>query len=283
MKHINLATVVEKVKQACMDANYLIEPSVKNTIAACMKQETSPSGRQILGEILENADIAANEQLALCQDTGLAIFFVEIGEEVRFEYAGHKSLHDALKQGVIAGYLDGYLRKSVCDPVSRANTGDNTPIFVHWDLVPGDTFKITFMAKGGGSENMSALKMMAPSAGLKGIEDFIVETISKAGPNPCPPTVVGVAIGGNFDTAAYLAKKALLRKPLGAPSSDPVYADVEKRVLARLNNLGIGPMGYGGTTTALAVHVVAHPCHIASLPVAVNVNCHSHRVAEITL
>lgn len=283
MKQINLSNVKEKVKQAVMDANYLIEPSLKSTIAACMKRETSASGKQILGEILQNADIAASEQLALCQDTGLAIFFVEIGEEVRFEYAGFKSLHDALQQGAIAGYQEGYLRKSVCDPVSRANSGNNSPIFVHWEVVPGDQFKVTFMAKGGGSENMSALKMMTPSAGIKGVEDFVVDTISKAGPNPCPPTVVGVAIGGNFDTAAYLAKKALLRKPLGAPNADPFYADVEKRILTRLNNLGIGPMGYGGNTTALAIHIVAHPCHIASLPVAVNVNCHSHRVVEIAI
>jgi fumarate hydratase subunit alpha len=281
MKKINLSEVKEKVKQAVQDANFLIDKDLKGRIQECLPCEESSAGQEVLRQILQNADIAAQEKLALCQDTGLAVFFIEMGEKVKLEYAGFKSLHDAISQGTVEGYGEGYLRKSVCDPLSRKNTGDNTPVFIHWDVVAGDVFKVTFMAKGGGAENMSALKMMPPSAGAKGIEDFVVETVSKAGPNPCPPTVVGVGIGGNFDTSALLAKKALLRQPVGSPHSDPVYADMEKRILERINKLGIGPMGLGGRTTSLAVHIVSHPCHIASFPVAVNINCHSHRIVEI--
>jgi fumarate hydratase subunit alpha len=281
MKKVNLSEVKEKVKQAVQEANFIIDKDLKKMVQNCQATEESPAGQEVLRQILKNADIAAQEKLALCQDTGLAVFFVEMGEKIKLEYAGFKSLHDAISQGTAEGYGEGYLRKSVCDPLNRKNTGDNTPVFIHWDVVPGDTFKVTFMAKGGGAENMSALKMMPPSAGAKGIEDFVVETVSKAGPNPCPPTVVGVGIGGNFDTSALLAKKALLRQPVGSPHADPVYADMEKRILERINNLGIGPMGLGGRTTSLAVHIVSHPCHIASFPVAVNVNCHSHRILEI--
>lgn len=281
MKKVNLSEVKEKVKQAVQEANFNIDKDLKSLVGACSVTEESPAGQEVLRQILQNADIAASEKLALCQDTGLAVFFVELGEKVKLEYAGFSSLQDAISQGTSEGYGEGYLRKSVCDPLSRKNTGNNTPVFIHWDVVPGDEFKITFMAKGGGAENMSALKMMPPSAGAKGIEDFVVDTVSKAGPNPCPPTVVGVGIGGNFDTSALLAKKALLRKPVGSPHPDPVYADMEKRILARINNLGIGPMGLGGRTTSLAVHIVSHPCHIASFPVAVNINCHSHRIVEL--
>jgi fumarate hydratase subunit alpha len=281
MKKVNLSEVKEKIQQAVQDANFIIDPDLKKLIAEFLEKEESPSGREILQQILKNADIAFKEKLALCQDTGLAIFFVEMGEQVRFTYGKFKSLHDAISQGTIEGYKDGYLRKSVCDTLSRKNSGDNTPVFIHWDVVPGDVFKITFMAKGGGAENMSAVKMMPPSAGAIGIEDFVVDTVLKAGPNPCPPTIVGIGIGGNFDTSALLAKKALLRKPVGSPHADPLYADMEKRILERINKLGIGPMGLGGRTTSLAVHIIEHPCHIASFPVAVNVNCHSHRVVEI--
>jgi fumarate hydratase subunit alpha len=281
MKKINLSEVKEKVKQAVQQANFIIDKDLKQLVHSCYPAEESPAGKEILNQILQNADIAAREKLAMCQDTGLAVFFIEMGEKVKLEYAGFKSLHDAISQGTAEGYGEGYLRKSVCDPLSRKNTGNNTPIFIHWDVVAGDVFKVTFMAKGGGAENMSALKMMPPSAGAKGIEDFVVETVSKAGPNPCPPTVVGVGIGGNFDTSALLAKKALLRKPVGSPHADPVYADMEKRILERINKLGIGPMGLGGRITSLAVHIASHPCHIASFPVAVNINCHSHRIVEI--
>lgn len=281
MKKVNLSQVKEKVRQAVQEANFVIDKDLKALIQGCQPGEESPAGQEILSQILKNADIAAGEKMALCQDTGLAVFFVELGEKVKLEYAGFKSLRDAITQGTAEGYKEGYLRKSVCDPLSRKNSGDNTPVFIHWEVVPGDDFKVTFMAKGGGSENMSALKMMPPSAGAKGIEDFVVDTVSKAGPNPCPPTVVGVGIGGNFDTSALLAKKALLRKPVGSPSADPAYAEMEQRILERINRLGIGPMGLGGRTTALAVHIASHPCHIASFPVAVNLNCHSHRIVEI--
>jgi len=281
MKKVNLSEVKEKIKQAVQDANFVIDPDLKKLIAAYLEKEESPAGKEILQQILQNADIAFKEKLALCQDTGLAIFFVEMGEQVKLDYGKFKSLQDAISQGTIEGYKEGYLRKSVCDPLSRKNSGDNTPVFIHWDIVAGDVFKITFMAKGGGAENMSALKMMPPSAGAKGIEDFVVDTVLKAGPNPCPPTIVGIGIGGNFDTSALLAKKALLRKPVGSPHADPLYADMEKRILERINKLGIGPMGLGGRTTSLAVHIVSHPCHIASFPVAVNINCHSHRIVEI--
>jgi fumarate hydratase subunit alpha len=281
MKKVSLSQVKEKVKQAVQEANFIIDKDLKGLVKDFLPVEESAAGQEVLKQILQNADIAASEKLALCQDTGLAVFFVELGEKVKLVYAGFESLHDAISQGTREGYAEGYLRKSVCDPLSRKNTGDNTPVFIHWEVVPGDVFKMTFMAKGGGAENMSALKMMPPSAGVKGIEDFVVETVSKAGPNPCPPTVVGVGIGGNFDTSALLAKKALLRKPVGSPHPDPVYADMEKRILERINNLGIGPMGLGGRITSLAVHIVSHPCHIASFPVAVNINCHSHRIVEI--
>ena len=283
MKKVNLSEVKEKIKQAVQDANFNIDPDLKKLVQNCLSTEEAPVGQEILKQILQNADIAASEKLAMCQDTGLAVFFVEMGEAVQLEYAGFKSLRDAISQGTGEGYGEGYLRKSVCDPLSRKNTGDNTPVFIHWEVVAGDAFKITFMAKGGGSENMSALKMMPPSAGAKGIEDFVVETVAKAGPNPCPPTVVGVGIGGNFDTSALLAKKALLRKPVGSAHAEPAYAEMEKRIFARINKLGIGPMGMGGRTTSLAVHIVSHPCHIASFPVAVNINCHSHRIVEIDL
>ncbi len=281
MKTIKLSDVKEKVRKAVQDANFLIDPHLKKLLQEFRKNEPAPAGQEILSQILKNSDIARDELLALCQDTGLAVFFVELGEQVTLQADGFGSLREAITAGAIEGYKEGYLRKSVCDPISRANTNDNAPVFIHWEVVPGDAFRITFMAKGGGSENMSALKMMAPSAGVKGIEEFVADTVSKAGPNPCPPIVVGVGIGGNFDTSALLAKKALLRQPVGAPAPEPVYAEMEKRLLERLNKLGIGPMGLGGRTTVLAVHVLAHPCHIASFPVAVNINCHSHRIAEI--
>jgi len=283
MKTVNLSHVREKVKKAVQEANFIIDPELKKLVECYAPSEVSPAGKEILQQILDNSKIAAEEELALCQDTGLAVFFVEIGEKVKIKYEDLPSLQEAIRQGTADGYREGYLRKSVCDPVSRKNTGDNTPVFIHWDLVPGDEFRITFMAKGGGSENMSALKMMPPSAGLKGIEDFVVETVSKAGPNPCPPTVVGVGIGGNFDTSAYIAKKALLRKPVGSRHPETAYAELEGRILEKINKLGIGPMGLGGRTTSLAVHVEVRPCHIASLPVAVNINCHSHRIVEIKI
>ncbi|MCP2604808.1 fumarate hydratase [Candidatus Aminicenantes bacterium AH-873-B07] len=285
MKIISLKDVKEKVKNIVQEVNFDLSEDVINVIKEGIEKEESPEGKAILNQILQNAKIARNEKLSLCQDTGLAVFFVELGEEVKFKKEnGLESLSQAINEGVREGYNEGYLRKSVVgDPLRRKNTGDNTPAFIHWEVMPGEKFKVTFMAKGGGAENMSAIKMFAPAAGQEGIEDFVVETVNKAGPNPCPPIIVGVGIGGNFETSPLLAKKALLRRPLGTPHPNPFYADMEKRLLKRINNLGIGPQGIGGRITALAVHIEVFPCHIASLPAAVNIECHSHRLLSFEL
>ncbi|MFQ6082121.1 MAG: fumarate hydratase [Candidatus Aminicenantia bacterium] len=285
MKLISLKEVKNKVKEKVQEANFELGEDVIEVIKRELENEESPGGKAILNQILQNAEIARNEKLGLCQDTGLAVFFVEMGEEVQFKKEdGLKSISQAITEGVREGYKEGYLRKSIVeDPLRRKNTGDNTPAFVHWEIVPGEKFKITFMAKGGGAENMSAIRMFAPAAGQEGIEDFVVETVDKAGANPCPPIIVGVGIGGNFETSALLAKKALLRRPLGSHNSDPFYADMEKGLFKRINNLGIGPQGLGGRVTTLAVHIETYPCHIASLPAAVNIECHSHRVMEFEL
>ncbi|MCJ7579056.1 MAG: fumarate hydratase [Candidatus Aminicenantes bacterium] len=285
MKTINLSEVRDKIKELVQTANYELQDDVLNVINEMKDKEESPAGRAVFEQILENSRIAKSEKLGLCQDTGLAIFFVEIGEDVTLNKDdGLGSLKEAIIEGSKAGYEEGYLRKSVVeDPIRRKNTGDNTPVFIHWELEPGDAFKLTFIAKGGGAENMSAVRMFAPAAGQQGVEDFVVETADKGGSNPCPPIVVGVGVGGNFEYSALLAKKALLRKPLGSHNPDPFYADMEKRLLKRINNLGIGPQGMGGRCTSLAVHVEAFPCHIASMPAAVNIQCHSHRVMSFEL
>ena len=285
MKTIILSEVRDKIRKLVQTGNYVLQDDVVNVINKMKDKEESPAGRAVFDQILENAHIAKSEKLGLCQDTGLAIFFVEIGEDVTLNKDdGLGSLKEAIIEGVKAGYEEGYLRKSVVeDPIRRKNTGDNTPVFIHWELEPGDVFKLTFIAKGGGAENMSAIRMFAPAAGQQGVEDFVVETADKAGSNPCPPIVVGVGVGGNFEYSALLAKKALLRKPLGSHNEDPFYADMEKRLLKRINNLGIGPQGMGGRCTSLAVHVEAFPCHIASMPAAVNIQCHSHRVLSFEL
>ncbi len=285
MKVIKLSVVRDKIKELVQEANFELQEDVLKVIKDMADKEESPAGKEVFNQILENAEIARQEKLGLCQDTGLAVFFVEIGEDVKLDKDdGLGSLREAITEGTRQGYKEGYLRKSVVeDPIRRKNTGDNTPAYIHWELVPGDTFKITFIAKGGGAENMSAIRMFAPAAGLEGIEDFVVETADKGGSNPCPPIVVGVGIGGNFEYAPLLAKKALLRRPLGSHNPDPFYADMERRLLERINKLGIGPQGMGGRITALAVHVEAYPCHIASMPAAVNIECHSHRVMSFEL
>lgn len=285
MKRIRLSTVRDKIKDLVQQANFELQDDVLKIIQEWHEKEESPAGKAVLAQILNNAQIAREEKLGLCQDTGLAVFFVELGEAVQLEYDDNlTSLKEAITEGVRQGYDEGYLRKSIVeDPIRRKNTGDNTPAFIHWELVPGEVFKVTFVAKGGGAENMSAIRMFAPAAGLEGIEDFVVETVDKAGSNPCPPIIVGVGVGGNFEYSALLAKKALLRRPLGSHNPDPFYADMEKRLLERINNLGIGPQGMGGRCTALAVHVEAFPCHIASMPAAVNIQCHSHRVLSFEL
>lgn len=285
MKIISLSEVRERIKNMVQEANFVLQDDVLEIIKEMDKKEESPAGKEVFRQMLENAEIAKEEKLGLCQDTGLAVFFVEIGEDVKLNKDnGLASLRDAITEGTRQGYEEGYLRKSVVtDPIRRKNTGDNTPAFIHWELVPGDVFKVTFVAKGGGAENMSAIRMFAPAAGMEGIEDFIVETVDKGGSNPCPPVIVGVGLGGNFEYSALLAKKALLRRPLGTHSPDPFYADMEKRLLERINKLGIGPQGMGGRITALAVHIEAFPCHIASMPAAVNIQCHSHRVMSFEL
>ncbi|HHF51490.1 MAG: fumarate hydratase [Candidatus Aminicenantes bacterium] len=285
MKTINLSEVRDRVKDIVQKANFELQDDVMKVIEEMEKKEESPAGKAVFEQIKQNAQIAKDEKLGLCQDTGLAVFFVELGEDVRFHRDdGLESLRDAITQGTREGYEEGYLRKSVvADPIRRKNTGDNTPAYIHWELDKGDHFKVQFVAKGGGAENMSQVRMFAPAAGKEGIEDFVVEVIDTGGSNPCPPTIVGVGLGGNFEYSALLAKKALLRKPLGSHNPDPFYADMEKRLLERINNLGIGPQGMGGRITSLAVHIEAFPCHIASMPAAVNVQCHSHRVLSFEL
>ena len=259
-----------------MDANYYLPEDVLDTIKKAKEKEESPTAADILGQILENNRIARGEKLALCQDTGFSIFFVELGQEVQI--VGGDFL-EAFNEGTRRGYQEGYLRKSIVDdPVlSRVNTKDNTPCIVYTDIVPGDKVKITFCPKGGGAENMAEVKMLTAAHGIEGVKDFVVDRVKNSGGNPCPPVVVGVGIGGTFEKCAMLAKKSLLREPLGAPNPDPRFAEVEEELLERINNLGIGPMGLGGRTTALAVHVETFPCHIATMPAAVNLNCHVSR------
>jgi fumarate hydratase subunit alpha len=285
MKVVKLSQVRDKIKDLVQVANFELQEDVLKVITEMAEKEESPAGHEVFSQMKENARIAREEKLGLCQDTGLAVFAVEVGEDVKLDKDdGLGSLREAITEGTRLGYAEGYLRKSVVeDPVRRKNTGTNTPAYIHWELVPGDAFKVTFVAKGGGAENMSAIRMFAPAAGLEGIEDFVVETADKGGSNPCPPIIVGVGVGGNFEYAAWLAKKALMRQPLGSHNEDPFYADMEKRLLDRINKLGIGPQGMGGRITALAVHVESYPCHIASMPAAVNIQCHSHRVMKFEL
>lgn len=285
MKTISFTAVRDKVRDMVQEANFELQDDVIQVIKDMQEREESDVGKAVLDQLLENAEIAKADKLGLCQDTGLAVFFVDIGEDVQLDKdGGITSLKDAITEGVRAGYEEGYLRKSVVeDPIRRKNTGDNTPAYIHWELVPGDVFKVTFIAKGGGAENMSRVQMFAPAAGQEGIENFVVETVDMASSNPCPPTVVGVGVGGNFEYSALLSKKALLRRPLGSHNPDPFYRDMEIRLLERINKLGIGPQGLGGRVTSLAVHVEAFPCHIASMPAAVNIQCHSHRVLSFEL
>lgn len=282
MKTICLDDILSRVRTMVQDANFVLPADVVRCLDLRGAEEVSEAGKSVLRQIRANAAVAAEERIGLCQDTGLAVFFVELGEEVRFDKTdGLRSLGQAITEGMISGYGEGCLRKSVvADPLRRVNTGDNAPAFIHWEVVPGDSFKVSFMAKGGGAENWSAVRMFTPAAGPESIEDFVTATVDAAGASACPPLVVGVGIGGNFEGVTLLSKQALLRKPLGAPHPDSFYAKMEGRLLERINGLGTGPMGLGGRITALAVHVEARPCHIASLPAAVNIQCHSHRVVS---
>ncbi len=280
MREIDVREITEALRRMAVAANTELGADVLEAFARCKAREESPTGRDILDQLTENARIARVEKLPLCQDTGFAVVFVELGQDVRLVGG---DLTEAVNQGIRQGYQEGYLRKSIVkDPLRRVNTGDNTPAVIHLKLVPGEHLKVTFAPKGGGSENMSGIAMLRPADGVEGVKRFVLDRVSQAGPNPCPPTIVGVGIGGTFEVAAYLSKLALLR-PLGQRHPDPYYAALEEELLASVNRLGIGPQGLGGTTTSLDVHVEVHPCHIASLPVAVNIQCHSARHQEVEL
>ena len=276
MRSIEAKKITETVRQLCIDANYDLGKDVLNALEAAYKKEESLVGKEIISQILENDKIAAEGIFPMCQDTGFAVVFVEMGADVCIQ----GNLAEAIQEGVRQGYKDGYLRKSILgDPIERKNTGDNTPAVIHLDVVPGDKLKIVVAPKGGGSENMSFVKMMRPADGVEGVKSFVIDSVRQAGSNPCPPIVVGVGIGGTFEKCAQIAKKALLR-PLGSKHPNPFYAKLEEELLEKINLLGIGPQGLGGTVTALAVHIETHPCHFASFPAAVNINCHAARHKE---
>lgn len=281
MRQIHYSEVIEVVAQLCQETNFYLPEDVLNSLRKARSEEKSPLGRIVLAQILENAQIAAEEKVPICQDCGTAIVFLEVGEELELT-GGNLNLYAAIEEGVRRGYKEGYLRKSICHPFTRKNTGDNTPAMIYTDIVPGNKLKIMFCPKGGGSENMSAIKMLSPSAGIEGVKKFVIETVKSAGANPCPPIVVGVGIGGTFERVALLAKKALLR-PFGSQNTDTELAALEDELLEEINYLGIGPAGLGGSTTALSVHIEMQPCHIASLPVAININCHAARHKEVTI
>lgn len=281
LREISAATITESVRKLCETAAFELPDDVETCLKACAQRERNEIAKDFFAQYLENADIARRERLPICQDTGFAVFFVELGNDVHISGG---LLEEAINRGVAIGYPENYLRSSIVDDplFVRKNTGNNTPAVIHISFVKGDQIKITIAPKGGGSENMSAIKMLTPSAGRQGIVDFVIETLKKAGGNPCPPTIVGVGIGGNFEKVAYLAKKALLR-PVGSVNPDPEYAKLEAELLTKINALNIGSQGLGGDITSLAVHIEHHPCHIASLPVAVNLNCHAARHAEVIL
>ena len=274
MREIQVSQITDTIQRLCIEANTVLPEDMKQAISACRACEDGEIARGVLDNIIENYQIAEKEQVPICQDTGMACVFLEIGQDVHI--AGG-DLTEAVNEGVRRGYEKGYLRKSVVkDPVRRGNTGDNTPAMIYTEIVPGENVKITVGPKGFGSENMSAIRMFKPSAGLQGIKDFILETVEAAGPNPCPPMVVGVGIGGTFDKAAFLAKKALMR-PVDSENPDPYYADLEKEMLEKINKLGIGPQGFGGKTTAVGLNIETMPTHIAGMPCAINISCHVTR------
>lgn len=280
MKEIDSKVISEAVKNLCIEANCVLSEDVINSIKNAEEKEESEIGKEILKLLIENAQVAKAEKIPICQDTGVAVIFVELGSEVRIV---NGDLREAINEGVKRGYTEGYLRKSmVKSPLDRVNTGDNTPAIIHFDIVKGENLKITILPKGGGSENMSQLKMLTPSEGVEGVKRFVIETVKRAGSNPCPPIVVGVGIGGNFEYAPLLAKKALLRT-IGEHNRDPEIAKLEEELLVEVNKTGIGPQGLGGRITALAVNIETHPCHITALPVAVNIECHAHRHKEVVL
>ena len=279
MRDIEVSKITQAVKDAAIAANYEAGPDLLAAFARGEQEEESTSGKEIFRQLLENARLASQERIPMCQDCGLAVVFLELGQDVHLVGG---DLETAIQEGVRQGYGEGFLRKSLCHPLTRANTGDNTPAIIHAEIVPGDRLKITVVPKGGGSENMSRIHMLKPAEGWAGIKERVVATVREAGANPCPPIIVGVGLGGNFERAAYLAKKSLLRD-IGEPNPDPELAKLERELLAAVNDLGIGPSGLGGRITALAVHLLMQPCHIASLPVAVNIQCHSTRHKQVVL
>lgn len=279
MRKIKSEQIVEHVKKLCIEASLYLGEDVLSCIKERTKSEKSEVGKNILNILVENAEIAKEKNIPICQDTGMAVFFVELGQDVVIE---GDTLTDAINDGVRQGYEEGYLRKSVVSPISRVNTKDNTPAIIHYEMVKGDKVKIEFAAKGFGSENMSKMKMLKPSDGLEGIKKFIIDTVSEAGPNPCPPMVIGVGIGGTVDKCAQIAKKALFRE-LGEFNKDENIAKLESELLASINKLGIGPQGLGGTTTALGLNIETFPTHIAGLPVVVNINCHASRHKKVVI
>lgn len=280
MKTIHFNEIVTAVKTMCIEANYYLPEDIYDALKQSEALEESPIGRDILKDICTNADIAKHDNIPICQDTGTAVFFVKLGQEVYIEGG---LLEKAINEGVRQGYKEGYLRKSIVEnPLYRKNTGDNTPAIVHYEIVAGENLEILIAPKGGGSENMSKVYMLTPSQGIEGVKKTVLEAVTLAGPNACLPVVVGIGIGGNFEKCALLAKKALTRT-IGVPSGDPRMAELEKELLEEINKLGIGPQGLGGTTTALAVHIETYPCHIASMPLAINMGCHVNRHQHIRL
>lgn len=281
VRELDVAAVTAAVRDLCITANYDLPVDVYEALKAAQEVEESPVGREVLAQLVENADIAAADRVPICQDTGLAVIFAEVGQDVHLTGG---DFEEAVHEGVRRGYGEGYLRKSVAEEPAHArrNTTDNTPAIIHTSIVPGDRLRLTMMAKGGGAENMSSLNMLKPAQGWAGVADAVVGTVSHAGSNPCPPVVVGVGIGGTIEVVTLLAKKALLRE-VGSRHPDPRLAALEDELLERINALGIGPQGLGGRTTALAVFIEEMPCHIASMPVAVNVQCHAQRHKSVTL
>jgi fumarate hydratase subunit alpha len=280
MRNIQVSALTEAVKTLCMDSNYFLGEDVLQKLRECLEHEESPLGKKVLEQLIENAGIACEEKIPMCQDTGFTVVFAEIGQDVHFTDG---DFVEAVQEGVRLGTSEGYLRNSIVrDPLRRINTGDNTPAVVHAEIVSGDKVKLTVAPKGGGSENMSEVRMLPPFAGIGGVREFVVDRVRRSGGNPCPPLIVGVGIGGTIEKCAWLAKKSLLR-PVGSAHPDPFYAELEADLLKRINALGIGPMGFGGRCTALAVHVETYPCHIASLPVAVNIQCHAARHKEAVI
>ncbi len=280
MREVHVSAITDTIKKLCMEANWNLGSEMLRAFDRALTTERSAAGKQVLQILKANAEMARTRKIAYCQDTGFTICFVELGQDVHVMGGG---LYDAINEGVRQGYREGYLRASIVkSPFDRVNTGDNTPAVIHVDVVPGAEVKLAIMAKGGGCENRSKYTMLTPAAGIEGVKDFIIECVKMAGPDACPPLILGVGVGGTFEKAALNSKKALFRE-IGSPNPDPFLDALEKELLERANRLGIGPQGYGGDTTSLGIHVISFPCHITSLPVAVTIECHAHRHTEATL